>query len=107
MTAEYSIIEPTLGRIVIYTSRNGDGIQSPAVVVRTKKTTNLEVIERWRPGGVGTLSGGGRPDDLVVELPDDHTIDICVLGLGGIYYEYAVPFDYDDGARTWKWPERV
>jgi len=98
---------PTIGRIVHYTSRNGDGIVSPAVVLRTRATTNLDVINRWGPDPDGTLSGKGRPADLVPELPDAMTVDLLVWGLGGDYREYAVPFDPDGAPRSWKWPARV
>lgn len=74
--------QPTVGRMVLYYSKNGDGIVSPAVVLRTRDTTNLEVIERWGPSPDGTLSGKGRPAGLVPELPDDTTVDLLVHGLG-------------------------
>jgi hypothetical protein len=104
--------EPAVGDIVLYTSRNGDGIISPAIVLRTRATTNLEVIERWGPSPDGTLSGKGRPADLVPELPDDYTIDLLVHGLGGDYREFCVPWDCPDPAggrapRTWAYPPRV
>lgn len=105
----------TVGRIVHYVSRNGDGITSPAVVLRTRESTNLDVIERWgyQANSDGTLSGKGRPADLVPELPDDETVDLLVHGLGGDYREYAVPYtqQHDDtclrcsavNARSWHW----
>ena len=98
---------PELGDIVIYTSRNGDGVQSPAVVLRTKETTNLKIIERWKVAE-DTLSGTGRPADLVPELPDDMTVDLKVMGLGGDYIEYCVPYSAkfmgrDTEPRTWNW----
>lgn len=96
---------PEIGDIVIYTSRNGDGVQSPAIVLRTKETTNLEIINRWETAE-DTLSGNGRPADLVPELPDDLTVDLKVMGLGGDYIEYCVPFSphyigQDTELRTW------
>lgn len=100
--------KPTIGRIVIYRSKLGDGVVSPAIVLRTRETTNLEIIERWGPSPDGTLSGKGRPEDLVAELPEDHTVDLLVHGLGGDYREYAVPFSpFEPEPRTWFWPERV
>lgn len=110
--------KPSVGRIVHYVSRNGDGIVSPAIVLRTRATTNLEVIERWGPSPDGTLSGKGRPAELVPELPDDYTVDLLVHGLGGDYREYAVAcheftreLEPDAAcssrlARSWHWPER-
>lgn len=106
-------MNPSVGRIVHYVSRKGDGIVTPAIVLRTRKSTNLDVIERWGPTPEGTLSGNGRPADLVPELPDDTTIDLLCHGLGGDYREYAVPVqDYSpfpcggQSPRTWHWPER-
>ncbi|MEX3644477.1 hypothetical protein [Mycolicibacterium porcinum] len=103
--------QPTVGRMVLYYSKNGDGIVSPAVVLRTRDTTNLEVIERWGPSPDGTLSGKGRPAGLVPELPDDTTVDLLVHGLGGDYREYAVQLDdvvstdpADHTPHRWAWP---
>lgn len=98
-------MKPTIGRIVHYQSKLGDGIVSPAIVLRTRETTNLEVIERWGPSPDGTLSGKSRPDALVPELPDDQTVDLLVHGLGGDYREFCIP--EGDGPGTWSWPPRV
>ena len=102
-----TIQKPSVGRIVQYASKNGDGIISPAIVLRTRDTTNLDVINRWGPDPAGTLSGKGRPADLVPELPDDFTVDLLVWGLGGDYREYAVPFGSEQEPRSWYWPPRV
>lgn len=102
-----SLMNPSIGRIVTYTSKMGDGIVSPAIVLRTRATTNLDVINRWGPGPEGTLSGKGRPAELVAELPDDTTVDLLVHGLGGDYREYAVPLDAAGAPGTWAWPARV
>ena len=100
-------MKPTLGRVVLYASKVGDGIVSPAIVIRTKETTNLDVIERWGPGPEGTLSGKGRPAALVPELPNDDTVDLVCFGLGGDYREYAVPYNESGAPGTWSWPPRV
>lgn len=102
----------TPGRIVLYHSKKGDGISSPAIVLRTRATTNPEIIERWGDKPDGTLSGTPRPAELVAELPDDETIDLLVHGLGGDYREYAVPFAFptpnvtEPAPGTWSWPPR-
>lgn len=108
---------PSLGRIVLYESKNGDGIKSPAIVLRTRSTTDPALIERWGPGPEGTLSGVGKPDGLVAELPTDLHVDLLVFGLGGDYREYNVPHPSVDDeptgegksetARTWDWPPHI
>lgn len=100
-------VKATVGRIVHYTSKIGDGIVSPAIVLRTRETTNLDVIERWGPSPDGTLSGKGRPAALVAELPDDETVDLLVHGLGGDYREYAIPYSESSEPGTWSWPPRA
>lgn len=103
----------TVGRIVHYHSKKGDGIVSPAIVLRTRESTNADVIERWGNKPDGTLSGKSRPDELVAELPNDETVDLLVHGLGGDYREYAVPFAYptpdvqEPAPGTWSWPPRA
>jgi hypothetical protein len=94
-----------IGRIVHYESKLEDGIISPAMILRTRDTTDLEIIERWGPSPDETPGGKGRPAELVAELPDDQTVDLLVHGLGGDYREYCVP--EGRGPRTWRWPERV
>lgn len=96
--------QPTVGRIVLYYSKNGDGIIFPAIVLRTRATTNLEVINRWRPGA---LSGEGWPPALVPEVPDDSTIDLLVHGLGGDHREYYIPYSETGEPGTWSWPPRA
>lgn len=96
----------TPGRIVVYVSKNGDEIESPAIVLRTKETTNLKVLEKWKPDGEGTLSGKGRPVDLVPDLYGDD-VDLHVFGLGGTHQQYAVPFSAYSIPHSWHWPERV
>lgn len=127
---------PTLGRIVIYTSKidNGPGcnVTSPAVVIGTQATRVPEVIDRWgsEPSEVGpspvdgrTHSTSSRPPGVLSELPDMYTIDLLVHGLGQSYREYAVRAQsicvhcsvaYDDGEcrcvnalGTWHWPTRA
>lgn len=116
--------EPELGMPVIYTSKNGDGIMSPAIVLRTRKTTNLEVLKKWpkEPNwsrkeyatGISeavlrtepapnTLSGKYKPEELVDELPDDYTVDLLVHGLGGDHRQFCVPFSFKGDPHTWSW----
>lgn len=107
--------KPTIGRVVIYTSKinNGPGreVRSPAIIIRTRDTTVPEVLERWGPEPTEVSSPPNvhvtapRPDDLVAELPDDETVDLVVFGLGKTYREYAVR--RGDGLGEWQWPERV
>lgn len=106
---------PTIGRVVIYSSKVGDGITSPAMVLRTRATTNLDVIDRWGPEPEERVSvtddsvhlTAARPDNVVRELPDDMHVDLVVHGLGKDYREYCVPYDADGAPGTWSWPARV
>lgn len=111
-------MKPTIGRIVIYKSKidNGPGndVRSPAMILRTRDTTVLDVIERWGTDPRTVVSASdpgvthettGRPEGLVAELPDDETVDLLVFGLGRTYREYAVPMG--DGRGQWSWPAMV
>lgn len=95
-----SSIYPQLAETVIYESKNGDGILTPAIVLRTVDTTNADVIERWGPAPDGTLSGKGRPPELVAELEDDFHVDLLCHGLGGDYREFNIP--KGTGPGTWR-----
>lgn len=107
--------KPTIGRIVIYTSKinNGPGqeVRSPAIVIRTRETTVASVIDRWGPEPTTLVATDGtthetapRPANLMVELPDDLTVDLAVFGLGKTYREYGVR--YGTGLGEWQWPTR-
>ena len=112
-------MRPTPGRMVHYVSKIGDGVISPAVVLRTREFTVDKVIERWGPEPQTVKSADGKhehetaakPDDFVAELPDDYTVDLLVHGLGKDYREYAVPFNPpgEGGAMpgTWHWPKVI
>lgn len=85
-------MKPTIGRIVHYQTdgRGGLGYPLPAVVVRTIETTD--------------------PSGPLPALPDETTVDLYVLSVGGNSYgEGAVPFDGSDepAPRSWRWPPRV
>lgn len=110
--------KPTIGRIVIYTSKieNGEGneVRSPAVVIRTRDTTVPEVVDRWGPEPTELEAVDGtthttapRPDGVANELPDDHTVDLLVHGLGKDYREYSVRYDPSGTLGTWAWPVRA
>jgi hypothetical protein len=108
---------PTLGRIVIYTSKidNGSGneVRSPAVVVRTKATCVPAVSQRWGPepstlrsarDSSVTVETSARPPDVAYVLEDDYTVDLLVWGLGRSYHEYNVK--QGTGLGQWSWPTR-
>jgi hypothetical protein len=107
--------KPTIGRIVIYTSKidNGPGneVRSPAMVIRTRDTCVEEVFDRWGPGPDTLTAVDGslvvtapRPTAVVAMLPDDDTVDLVVHGLGKDYREYNVA--QGDGLGQWNWPKR-
>lgn len=110
-------MKPTIGRIVIYKSKidNGAGndVLSPAMVIRTRDTTVLDVVTRWGSNAQTVVSASDptvthqtapRPASFVPELPDDSTVDLLVHGLGQDYREYAVK--QGSGRGEWSWPER-
>jgi hypothetical protein len=88
--AEHGFAPPHLGQRVIYNSHVGDGVQSPADVLRTTSTTIPGVIEKWGDPR-STVSGTPRPADLEDVLPSDYHVDLLVHGLGGDYHRYSVP----------------
>ncbi len=101
--------------MVTYVSKIGDGVTSPAVVIRTKSTTvATERLDEWAAldegattevaseDGTATHTTGPRPAGLVPYLPDDETVDLLVHGLGKDYREFAVPYDAT-GERAGSW----
>lgn len=109
---------PTIGRIVLYKSKidNGPGndVVSPAIIIRTKSTTVGAVIDRWADSPTTVVSKSdptvthetsSRPEEVIRDLPDDETVDLCVFGLGKTYREYCVSKGELHG--NWNWPERV
>lgn len=119
---------PELGRFVRYVSKNGDGIISPAVVLRTQAATVTDVAEKWVEGTRGEDNRPHKPpppDEMLergfqVELDDEMHVDLLVHGLAGDYREFNVPFvEVVDpaeltgenrerqralAARSWHWP---
>ncbi len=98
---------PMIGQMVIYRSKIGDGVCSPAVVLRTQDTTVSDIIDEWTPeprevssaDGEHTHETAPRPDSVIADLPDRMTVDLLVHGLGEDYREYAVA--HGDGPNTW------
>ncbi len=84
-----------LGQIVIYETDVGDGILSPAVVLRTVATQNAVIHERHKP----TQPGSQEPIDL---LTDASSVDLCVFGLIRTYRRYNVPAGPNGGPGTWR-----
>lgn len=102
-----------LGAFVLYKSKidNGPGneVISPAIVIRTRKSTVKDVVDRWAatPQTVHSINDPNithettaRPDSFVAELPDDETVDLVVFGLGKTYREYHVK--HGDGLGEWE-----
>lgn len=111
-------MKPTLGRIVIYSSETGDGVLSPAVVLRTRDTCVEEVAQQWLYDPAFAVSAGIvqdhdaaltqtaiRPPEVVDVLADDDTVDLLVHGLGRDYRRYNVT--QGTGPGQWSWPARV
>jgi hypothetical protein len=115
MTDTPSVPVPTIGRIVIYTSKidNGPGneVTSPAIVLRTVATTVADVVGRWGPEPRTVVSASdpnvthdtsARPDAVTDKLTSEYHVDLLVHGLGRDYREYNVPIG--PGLGTWSWP---
>ncbi len=77
---------PHVGDIVIYESENGDGVVSPAIVLRTVAATVPGLIEKWQ----NSLSGAARPLEIVPVLSSSLHVDLLVHGLGGDYRRWNV-----------------
>ena len=91
---------PTIGRTVLYQTdgRGGYRYSLPAVIVRTRASTDPKAVAAGQ----------------VAELPDDNTVDLFVMSVGGESYgENAVPLsagvdnDGHGAPRSWRWPQRV
>lgn len=110
---------PTIGRIVIYTSKidNGPGneVRSPALVILTRADVKQDVLDRWgpEPTQVGpspvdgkTHTTGARPDTFQPPESEMH-VSLLVHGLGKDYREHNVAHGPNGGLGTWDWPPRV
>lgn len=95
-------MKPTLGRVVIFSSKNDDGVQSPATVLRTRDTTVPLEQHKEGPHVPGVL-----PDDFVLDLASDHHVDLLVHGLVKDYRVYNVPVSILGEPGTWNWPQRL
>lgn len=100
------VAKPKLGDMVIFRSKVGDGVLSPAIVIRTKDTTITSVMEAWIDRGAPITVAGhdipAPPSTIIPELPDDMTVDLLVLGLAKGYREYGVPYSKTTPTpRTW------
>ena len=75
---------PTIGRVVRYVSKNGDGIISPAIILRTRAATDPEVAASWEKGGREGRPHkplGSPPEGFQIELGSDTHVDLLVHGL--------------------------
>lgn len=108
--------QPTIGRIVLYTSKidNGPGneVTSPALVILTRADVKQEVLDRWGPEptevGPSPVDGqshttAARPDTFTPPESDQH-VSLLVHGLGKDYREHNVAYDEHGGLGTWRWP---
>lgn len=86
---------PSLGETVLYNSHAGDGIQSPAIVLRTSSTTVDSPLSAMN---YATFVSETTGVPIEWDLPDGH-VDLLVHGLVRDYREYNVPFG--TSARTW------
>lgn len=87
LTRERFLMQPPyLGQPVTYVSKNGDGVRSPAIVLRTQKTTVDEIVGRW----LNSLSETDKPPAFVEQLESPYHVDLLVHGLGGDYREYNI-----------------
>lgn len=96
---------PMVGDTVTYRSHVGDGVISPAMVLRTRTTTIVPIMEAWieslRQAQTARFAPESMLEDIVVELPDDFTVDLLVMGLQRNYRMYTVPYSRDDAPKTW------
>lgn len=90
------------GDAVWYVSKNGDGVISPAVVLRTLATT-------VRPENIkeGPHAPGALPEGFKLDLDSDLHVDLLVHGLAKDYREYNVPWGDRDVPASWVWPPRI
>jgi hypothetical protein len=105
---------PTIGRIVVYTSHVGDGITSPAIVLRTVASTKQDILDAYEGAGtVEPVVPGGEAHETIERpeglgpLDDAMHVDLLVHGLTKDYRKYNVPRSVSGAPGSWDWPERV
>ena len=105
----YDVIDPTMGRFVTYRSHTGDGVESPAQVLRSSNTLVIKSQISPRDGCLGV--------DLIRDAFSNRTpatlvrlhCDLLVHGLHRDYRVYNVPYaPAIEGASacSWHWPSR-
>ena len=96
------VVIPYLGDRVLYVSHVGDGVKSPADVLRTVATNHEDIMESFLSTAP---EEGAIPEGLSVKLAGIFMVDLLVHGLMRDYRVYGVPFSEHEHPRTWHWPE--
>ncbi len=106
MPTSTQVQAPTLGRIVMYRSKLGDGIVSPAIVTVTKDTWRESVRAAAHDAPLEEITSETEMAPTAIPEPDnEYSVSLTVFGASSRYVEHNVPHSMFDKARTWFWPE--
>lgn len=108
---------PSVGRQVHF-YLNDDMVVSPAEIINTQETTNLEVLNTHQPKApdgsyvwTGDVLAKVKDSDagrIRIEAPDDaDNVDLLVDGLVKSYRVYNAPYSDVPKAGHWSWPPRI
>lgn len=98
---------PVLGRIVMYRSKLGDGIISPALVTVTYNTWRESVRAAAHDAPLEEITSETEMQPTEIPRPTSNlNVSLQVFGAESVYAEHNVRWSNDDLPCSWFWPNR-